>query len=72
MNSDIDSGGENVADGDVSVLSGYQLQRCAVLEMKLTIGNEQNKTNGNQDLPSEPKKKKNKSKVKDVNKFVCY
>ena len=79
MNSDIDSGDENVADGDVSVLSGNQLQRCAGLEMKLTIGkvarsnnNEQNKTNGNQDLPSEPKKKKNKSKVKDVNKWKHF
>ena len=59
MDSDIDSGDENVADGDVSVLSGNQLQGCAVLEMTLTIG---------KDLPSEPKKK-NKSKVKDINKW---
>ena len=73
--SDIDSGDENVADGDVSVLSGNQLQGCAVLEMTLTIGkvvrgnnNDQNKTNDSQDLPSEPKKK-NKSKVKDINKW---
>ena len=76
MNSDIDSGDENVAGGDVSVLSGNQLQGCAVLEMTLTIGklvrgnnNEKNKTNDSQDLPSEPKKKKNKSKVEDINKW---
>ena len=63
MDSDIDSGDENVADGDVSVLSGNQLQGCAVLGMTLTIGkvvrgnnNDQNKTNDSQDLPPEPKK----------------
>ena len=69
MNSDIDSGDENVADGDASVLSGNQLLGCAVLEMKLTNakvvrGNddEQNKTNDNQDLAPELKKKKKKIK----------
>ena len=30
MNSDIDSGDENVAEGDASVLSGNQLLGCAV------------------------------------------
>ena len=51
MNSDIDSGDESVAYGDASVLSGNQLLRCVVLEMKLTNtkvaggnDNEQNKT----------------------------
>ena len=51
MNSDIDSGDENVAYGDASVLSGNQLLGCVVLEMKLTNtkvaggnDNEQNKT----------------------------
>ena len=75
MNSNIDSGDENIADGDASVLSGNQLLRCAVLEMKLTNikvvkGNddEQNKTNDNQGLPSEPKNKNNKSKIKHINK----
>ena len=76
MNSDIDSGDENVAYGDASVLSGNQLLGCAVLEMKLTNakvvrGNddEQNKTNDNQDLAPELKKKKKKSKVKHINKW---
>ena len=32
-NSDIDSGDENLADGDASVLSGTQLLGCAVLEI---------------------------------------
>ena len=41
INSDIDSGNENVADGDVSVLSGNQLLGCSVLEMKLTNGKEE-------------------------------
>ena len=75
MNSDINSGDENVADGDPSVLNGNQLLGCAVLEMKLTNakvvrGNddEQNKTNDNQDLAPELKKKKKKSKVKHINK----
>ena len=36
MNSGINSGDENTADGDVSVLSGNQLLGCVVLEMKLT------------------------------------
>ena len=36
MNSDIDSGDENVADGDVSVLSDNQLLGFYLLEMKLT------------------------------------
>ena len=36
MKSDIDSGDENVADGDASVLSGNELLGCAVLEIKLT------------------------------------
>ena len=36
MNSDSDSGNENVADGDASVLSGNESLGCAVLEMKLT------------------------------------
>ena len=65
INSDIDSGDENVADWDASVLSGNQLLGCAVLGMKLTNakvvrGNdeEQNKTNDNQDLAPELKKKK--------------
>ena len=51
--------------GNASVLSGNQLLGCAVLEMKLTNakvvrGNddEQNKTNDNQDLAPELKKKK--------------
>ena len=76
LNSDIDSGDENVADGDASVLSGNQLLECAVFEMKLTNGkvvrgndDEQNKTNDNQDLPPEPKQKKKKSKVKHINKW---
>ena len=75
MNSDINSGDENVAVGDVSVLSGNQLLGCAVLEMKLTNGevvrgndDEQNKPNYNQDLAPELKKKKKKSKVKHINK----
>ena len=58
MNSDIDSGDENVADGDASVLSGNQLLGCAVLEMKLinakvvrgNYDDEENKTSDNQDL----------------------
>ena len=41
INSDIDSGYENVADGNVSVLSGNQLLGCSVLEMKLTNGKEE-------------------------------
>ena len=36
MNSDIDSGDENVAELEASVLSGNQLLGCAVLEMNLT------------------------------------
>ena len=67
MNSDINSGDENVADGDASVLSGHQLLGCAVLEKKLTNakvvrGNddEQNITNDNQDLAPKLKKKKQK------------
>ena len=72
VNSDIDSGDENVVDGDVSVFSGNQLLGCAVLEMKLTNskvvrGDEENK-NDNQDLPPEPKKEKKKPKVKHINK----
>ena len=69
MNSGIDSGDENVADGDVSVLSGNQLLGCAVLQQKLTNakvvrGNdgEQNKRSDNQDLAPELKKKKEKVK----------
>ena len=69
MNSDIDSGDENVVDGDASVLSDNHLLGCAVLEIKLTNakvvrGNddEQNKTNDNQDLAPELKKKKKKIK----------
>ena len=76
MNSDIDSEDENAADGDASVLSGNQLLGCAVLEIKLinvkvVRGNdaEQNKTNDNQDLVPELKKKKKKSKVKHINKW---
>ena len=79
MNSDIDSGDENVANGDASVLSGNQLLGCAVLEMKLTSGkvvrgnnDEQNKTNDNHDLPLEPKKKKKKSTVRHINKWKHY
>ena len=75
MNSDIDSGDENVANGDASVLSGNQLLGYAVLEMKLinakvVRGNddEQNKTSDNQDLAPELKKKNKKSKVKHINK----
>ena len=41
INSDIDSGYENVADENVSVLSGNQLLGCSVLEMKLTNGKEE-------------------------------
>ena len=70
MNSDIDSGDENVADGDASVLSGNQLLGCAVLEMKLTNakvvrGNnvEQNETNDNQDL----RKRKNQKSTISIN-----
>ena len=70
----IDSEDEIVADGDASVLSGNQLLGYAVLEMKLTNakvvrGNddEQNKTNDNQDLAPELKKKKRK--VKHINKL---
>ena len=76
MNSDIDSGDQNVADGDASVLSDKHLLECAVLEIKLINGKvvrgndgEQNKTNDNQDLPPEPKKKKKKSKVKHINEW---
>ena len=36
MYSDIDSGDENVVDGDPSILNGNQLLGCVVLEMKLT------------------------------------
>ena len=57
MNSDIDSGDENVVYGDASILSGNQLLGCAFLEIKLTNtkvvrGNddEQNKTYDSQDL----------------------
>ena len=74
MNSDIDSGDENAADGEASVLSGNQLLRWAVLGMKLTNskvlrGNddEQNKTNDNQDFAPELKKKNRKPKVKRIN-----
>ena len=75
MNSGINSGDENTADGDVSVLSGNQLLGCVVLEMKLTNSkvvtrnyDEQNKTNDNQNLPPEPKKEKEKKfKVKHIN-----
>ena len=52
MNSDINSGDENVVDGNASGLSGNQLLGCAVLKMKLTNAkvvrgndNQQNKTN---------------------------
>ena len=76
IDSDIDSGDENVADGDPSVLSGNQLLGCAVLEMKLTNAkvvksndDEQNNTNDNQKLAPELKNKKKKSKVKHVNKW---
>ena len=75
VNSDINSGDENVAYGNASVLSGNQLLGCAVSEMKLTNtkvvrGNdhEQNKTNDNQDLAPELKKENKKSKVKHINK----
>ena len=75
MDSGIDSGDENVAKEDASVLSGNQLLGCAVLEKKLTNGKvvrgndgEQNKRNNNQDLPPKPKKKKVKSKVEHINK----
>ena len=74
MNSGIDSGDENVADGDASASTGNQLLGCPVLEMKLTNakvvrGNDdgQNKTNDNQDLAPELKKEKKKSKVKHIN-----
>ena len=40
MNSDIDSGVENLANGDASVFSGNHLLGFAVLEMKLTNGKE--------------------------------
>ena len=76
MNTNIDSWDENVADGDASDLSGNQLLGCAALEMKLTNakvvrGNndEQNKTNDNQDLVPELKKKKKIWKVKHINKW---
>ena len=59
---DIDSGDENVADEDPSVLSGNQLSGCPALEMnlrnaKVVRGNddEENKINDNQDLASELK-----------------
>ena len=75
MNTNIESGYENVADGDASVLSGNQLLGCSLLKMKLTNANvvrgndyEQNKTNDNQDLAPELKKKKKKRKVKHINK----
>ena len=62
MNSDIDSGHENVADGDSSVLSGNQLIGSAVWETKLindkeVRGNDEkkNKTNDSQDLAPELK-----------------
>ena len=62
MNSDIDSGDQNVADGDASVLSDKHLLECAVLEIKLTNGKvvrgNDGEPNDNQDLPPEPKKKK--------------
>ena len=67
------SGDENVAEGDASVLSGNQLLGCAVLEMKLISakvvrGNddEQNKTNDNQDLAPELKKKKKKNQRSNI------
>ena len=40
INSDINSGDENVAYGNASVLSGNQLLGCAVSEMKLTNAKE--------------------------------
>ena len=62
MNSDIDSGHENVADGDASVLSGNQLIGSAVLKTKLINDkevrgddDEQDKTNDSQDLAPELK-----------------
>ena len=69
MNSDIDSGDENVADGDASFLSGNQLLGCAafiILTSQVVRGkdDEKNRTNDNQDLLTEPKKKK-KKKIKD-------
>ena len=73
MNTNIDSGDENVADGDASVLSGNQSLGCAALEMKLANamvvrGNddEQNKTNDNQDLAPELKKKKKKNQRSNI------
>ena len=72
------SGDENVAEGDASVLSGNQLLGCAVLEMKLISaklvrGNddEQNKINDNQDLAPELKKKrKNQKSSISINKSI--
>ena len=76
MNNDLDSGNENVADGDASVLRSNQVLGCAVLEIKLTNtkvvrGNDdkQNKINDNQDLAPELKKKKKNSNVKHINKW---
>ena len=76
MNSDIDSGDENVAGREASVLSSNHLLGWAVLEMNLTnakvvrgSNDEQNKTNDNQDLAPELKTKKKKSKVKHINKL---
>ena len=70
MNSDIDSGNENVADGHVNIFSSNQLLECAVQELKLKNGkvvrsndDEQSKTNDYQYLPPEPKKKKKNSNV---------
>ena len=76
MNNNIDSGDENVANGNASVLSGNQLLGCAVLKMILINGNvvrdkndEPNKTNDNQDLPPKSKMEKRQSKVKHINKW---
>ena len=38
MNSDIDSGDGNVADGDAGVLRGNQLLGCAALKIKIKNG----------------------------------
>ena len=58
----------------MSASTGNQLPGCAVLEMKLTNtkvvgGNDdkQNKTNDNQDLAPELKRKRKKSKVRHIN-----
>ena len=80
MNSDVDSGDENVADGDASVLSGNQLLGCAVLEMKLRNAkvvrgkdDKENKTNDNQNLVPELKKKRKnqRSSIWSTFLFLC-